>query len=103
MGESENRNGPQFRAGPLITSASLVGAGTLIVLAGLAVGGGHLVSATRRWISEMEVPPSEVAKQKWAQTRAAVSAVHLPAIGLAERTAGLPDQRFLISGPPACG
>jgi S1-C subfamily serine protease len=74
MGDSENRNGPQFRAGPLITSASLVGAGTLIVLAGLAVGGGHLVSATRRWVSEMEVPPSEVAKQKWAQTRAAVSA-----------------------------
>jgi hypothetical protein len=75
MGDSENRrNGPQFKAGPLITSASMVGAGTLIVLAGLAVGSGHLVSATRRWVSEMEVPPSEVAKLKWAQTRAAVSA-----------------------------
>jgi hypothetical protein len=75
MDDSENRrNGPQFKAGPLITSASLVGAGTLIVLAGLAVGSGHLVSATRRWVNEMEVPPSELAKLKWAQTRAAVSA-----------------------------
>jgi len=64
----------KFKAGPLITSASMVGAGTLIVLAGLAVGSGHLVSATRRWVNEMEVPPSELAKLKWAQTRAAVSA-----------------------------
>ena len=52
----------------------MVGAGTLIVLAGLAVGSGHLVSATRRWVNEMEVPPSELAKLKWTQTRAAVSA-----------------------------
>lgn len=75
MGDSENRgNGPQFRAGPLITSASMVGAGTLIIMAGLAIGGGHLASATRRWVSEMEVPPSELAKLKWAQTRAAVAA-----------------------------
>jgi hypothetical protein len=75
MGNSENRtSGPQFRAGPLITSAVMVGSGTLIVLAGLAVGGGHLVSATRRWVSEMEVPPSELARLKWAQTRAAVAA-----------------------------
>jgi len=75
MGNSENRTtGPQFRAGPLITSAVMVGSGTLIVLAGLAVGSGHLVSAVRRWVSEMEVPPSELARLKWAQTRAAVSA-----------------------------
>lgn len=35
MGDSENRrNGPQFTAGPLITSASMVGAGTLIAQSG---------------------------------------------------------------------
>jgi hypothetical protein len=65
---------PQFDAGPLITSAVLVGAGTFIALAGLAVGGAHLLSATQRWVSEMEVPPSELAKLKLAQARAAVSA-----------------------------
>jgi hypothetical protein len=38
------------------------------------VGGSHLLSATRRWVREMEVPPSELAKMKYAQARAAVTA-----------------------------
>ena len=75
MTDDENgSSGPQFRAGPLIMSAALVGAGTLIALAGLAVGGSHLMSATRRWVREMEVPPTELAKLKWAQARAAAAA-----------------------------
>ncbi len=75
MSNGENgKSGPQFRSGPLIVSAVLVGAGTLIVLSGLAVGGGYIASATRQWVREMEVPPSELAKMKWAQARAAVSA-----------------------------
>jgi hypothetical protein len=75
MGNGENRrNGPQFRTAPLITSAAMVGAGTLIALAGLAVGGGHLLSTTRQWINEMEVPPSELARLKWTQARAAMAA-----------------------------
>jgi hypothetical protein len=49
----------------------MVGAGTLIALAGLAVGGGHLLSATRQWMGEMEVPPGELARLKWTQARAA--------------------------------
>jgi hypothetical protein len=75
MSNGENGGaGPQFRAGPLITSAALVGAGTLIALAGLALGGSYLLSATRRWVREMDVPPSELAKIKYAQARAAVAA-----------------------------
>jgi hypothetical protein len=75
MSNGENRtNGPQFRTAPLITSAAMVGGGTLIALAGLAVGGGHLMSATRQWINEMEVPPSELARLKWTQARTAMSA-----------------------------
>ncbi|HJZ06871.1 MAG TPA: hypothetical protein VJ283_02230, partial [Trebonia sp.] len=70
----DSRNLPEFRTGPLITSAALVGAGTMIALAGLAVGGSHLFSATRRWIQAMEVPPSEVARLKWVQAAAAVAA-----------------------------
>jgi hypothetical protein len=65
---------PELRTGPLITGAALVGAGTLLALAGLAVGGSHLLSATRRWIREMEVPPSELAKIKWAQAKTAAAA-----------------------------
>ncbi len=67
-------NMPEFRTGPLITAAGLVGVGTMIALAGLAVGGAHLLAATRRWVQEMDVPPSEVAKLKWAQARTAAAA-----------------------------
>ena len=72
--DANGTTGPQFDTGPLITSAVLVGAGTFIALAGLALGGAHLLSATQRWVNEMEVPPSQQAKLKLAQARAAVSA-----------------------------
>jgi hypothetical protein len=65
---------PTFRSGFLITGGSLVAAGALIALAGLAVSGLHVLAATRRWIGEMEVPPSELAKIKWAQARSAATA-----------------------------
>jgi hypothetical protein len=75
MSNSDNpENGTQIQAAPLIASAAMVGVGTLIVLAGLAVGGGYLVAVTRRMVREMEVPPGELARIKWAQTRAAVAA-----------------------------
>jgi hypothetical protein len=65
---------PTFRAGFLITGGSLVAAGALIALAGLAVGGTHLFAATRRWIQQMDVPPSEQARIKWAQAKTAAAA-----------------------------
>jgi hypothetical protein len=65
---------PTFKSGLLITGGSLIGAGALIALAGLAVGGAHVVSATRQWIREMEVPPSELARIKWGQARSAAAA-----------------------------
>ena len=75
MGNGENRgSGPQYRAAPLIISAAMVGTGALIVLAGLAVGGGHLLTATRRWVNEMEVAPSELARIQWTQAQAAMNA-----------------------------
>ena len=65
---------PEVRTGPIITGAALFGAGALIALAGLAVGGTHLFAATRRWIQQMEVPPSEQARIKWAQAKGAAAA-----------------------------
>jgi hypothetical protein len=70
----QSGNFPEFRTGPLITGAALVGAGAMIAMAGLAVGGSHLISATRRWVQAMEVPPSQVAKAKWTQARTAAAA-----------------------------
>ena len=90
MSNGENRSsGPQFRTAPLIISAAMVGAGTMIVLAGLAVGGGHLLSATRRWVNEMEVPPSEMARIRWTQAKAAMSA---GAQAWQEGTQAIPEQ-----------
>ena len=67
-------SGLQLRSGPLITGAALIGGGVMLALAGLAVGGTHLFSATRRWIQQMEVPPSEQARIKWAQAKTAAAA-----------------------------
>ena len=76
MSPNSQRSGnlPEFRTVPLITGAALIGAGAMVALVGLAVGGSHLFSATRRWIQAMEVPPSEVARLKWVQAAAAVAA-----------------------------
>jgi hypothetical protein len=64
----------QLRSGPLITGAALFAAGGLIALAGIAIGSGHVMAASRRWIQAMEVPPSELARLKLAQARTAALA-----------------------------
>jgi hypothetical protein len=75
MAVTENRkNLPQVKPAPMLTGAGLIGAGGLIALAGLAVSGFHLLSAFRRWVEEMEVPPSQQVKIKLAQARAAAMA-----------------------------
>jgi hypothetical protein len=66
--------GPQLSSGPLIVGAALVAAGALLAAAGWAVSGVHVVTATRRWIRDMEVPPGEIARMKWAQARNAAAA-----------------------------
>jgi hypothetical protein len=38
------------------------------------MGSSHLLSVTRQRVRDMEVPPDELAKQKYAQARAAVAA-----------------------------
>jgi hypothetical protein len=66
--------GPRFRTATLITSAALVGGGTIIALAGLALGAGHIMTSTRRWVNDMDVPVSQLARNKFTQARAAMSA-----------------------------
>ena len=71
---TNRRNLPQLRSGPLIVGGILAGTGVMLVLAGVVVGGAHLLAATRQWVGEMEVPPSEVAKQQWTRAKAAALA-----------------------------
>ena len=60
---NSSRNWPQVRTAPLVTGGTLV-----------AVGGLHLIAATREWIGEMEVPPSELARLHWSKAKAGFSA-----------------------------
>jgi hypothetical protein len=65
---------PQVRTAPLMTGGGLIVAGGIFVLAGVLVGGMHVIMATRQWIREMDVPPSEAARLKLAQAKAAAAA-----------------------------
>lgn len=66
--------GPELKSGPMLTSGALIAAGVLLAIAGFAVGGTHLTQAVRRWVRDMEVPPSERAKMTYAQAKAAAAA-----------------------------
>jgi len=74
LNDQNNARGLQLETGPLITSATLIGAGVALAMAGAAVGGSHLLQAVRRWVQEMEVPPSERARIALAQAKAAAVA-----------------------------
>lgn len=75
MSDATSRsNLPQVRSGPLIVGGILAGTGAMLMLAGIAIGSAHLFSATRQWVAEMEVPPSERVKQGWARAKAAAAA-----------------------------
>lgn len=66
--------GFQMNRTQAMVGAVLVGSGALIGMAGAVIGGLALVSAASRWIHQLEVPPTDVAKQKWSQAKAATQA-----------------------------
>jgi hypothetical protein len=71
------RGGPggfEVSTRPLMVGAVLMGVGGALGLAGFAVGGIALMSAARRWIQDMEQPPTEVVKHHWERTKAATAA-----------------------------
>lgn len=66
--------GLQVSSRSMLVGGSLIAAGGLIAMAGLAISGSALAVAIRRFIREMEEPPSDLAKRKWAQAKAATAA-----------------------------
>jgi hypothetical protein len=72
--EGEPPRGFALQTGPLLAGAVLIGIGSLLGLAGVAIAGAALGAAARRYVNNMEVPPSELAKQNLAKARAAASA-----------------------------
>jgi hypothetical protein len=65
---------PELQTGPLIAGGVLIGVGALFALVGLAIAGTHVAAATRKWAGDLDVPPSELAKLRWEQARAAATA-----------------------------
>jgi hypothetical protein len=73
-GQSTSSSSFELNTTPIFVGTALLGAGTLIGLTGLILGGTAMVSATRKWLRELEVPPTEVVKHKLGQTKAATAA-----------------------------
>jgi hypothetical protein len=59
---------------PLAFGAAMMGASVILGMAGMMITTGAVLVAARRWMNKLEVPPSELARQKWAQARAATTA-----------------------------
>jgi hypothetical protein len=72
--QEELTRGFALNTGPLLAGAVLIGIGSLLGLAGLAIAGATLTAAARRYVDSMEVPPSQLARQQLAKARAAASA-----------------------------
>jgi len=73
-GHSYSSSAFQLNTTPMIISGALLGAAGLLGLAGMIVGGVTLISAAQQWINDQDVPPSELMKHKWHQTKAATAA-----------------------------
>jgi hypothetical protein len=52
-------------------SAVLVTGGLLVCLAGAAIGAVAVVGATRRYVADLQEPPSAMARRRWEQVRSA--------------------------------
>ena len=72
--QEELTQGFVLNTGPLLVGAVMIGIGSLLGLAGLAIAGAALTAATRRYVNSMEVPPGQLARQQLAKARAAASA-----------------------------
>jgi hypothetical protein len=58
----------------LMVGGVLAGIGALLGCAGALLISSALVSASRRWVKQLDPPPSTIAKLKWQQARAATTA-----------------------------
>jgi hypothetical protein len=58
----------------LVTGAVLVGVGGVLGATGILLGTFAVVTATRDWMKQLEVPPSEIARRRLRQARTAGAA-----------------------------
>ena len=66
--------GLQVNSRSMLAGGALIAVGGVLALAGLTVSSSALIVAVRRWVREMEEPPADLARRKWAQAKAASAA-----------------------------
>jgi hypothetical protein len=69
-----SHNGIQVDQRRMVGGAVLVGIGGLLGFMGILLVSSALATAVRRWIQQLEQPPSEIAKLRWQQAKAATTA-----------------------------
>ena len=74
MSNGVSQEGVQANRSLLIGGGVLVGLSGLLGFTGMVLVGSALLSATRQWVNQLERPPSEIARRKWQQAKAATSA-----------------------------
>jgi hypothetical protein len=74
MSNEGSQGGMQINRSLLVGGGVLVGIGGLLGFTGMVLVGSALLSATRQWVNQLERPPSEIARRRWQQAKAAASA-----------------------------
>ena len=74
MVDQGSRGDIQLNRNLLVGGGVLVALGGLLGFTGMALVSSALISATRQWVDQLERPPSEVARRRWEQTKAAATA-----------------------------
>jgi hypothetical protein len=72
---SEHTSGNiQLNRSLIVGGGALIAVGGLLGFAGMALLSTALISATRQWVDHLEKPPSQMARERWEQAKAAASA-----------------------------
>ena len=74
MSNHAARSEIQLNRNLLVGGGVLVALGGLLGFTGMALVSSALISATRQWVDHLERPPSEIARRRWEQAKAAASA-----------------------------
>jgi hypothetical protein len=74
MADLTSKDDIQFNRSLLVGGGVLVALGGLLGFTGMALVASALISATRQWVDRLERPPSEIARRRWEQAKAAAGA-----------------------------
>jgi hypothetical protein len=74
MNDLSAETGVQLNRNLIVGGGVLVAFGGLLGFTGMALVTSAVISAARRWVDKMEQPPSDIARRKWQQTKAAAAA-----------------------------